>query len=421
MLRVKIQNFQSLESVDFVIDGLTVITGANNAGKSATLRAIRGLFQNSRNAKQFVRHGAAQSDVVLDLGDHTVRWEKSEKVNRYTVDGKVLDKVGAGVPPEVAALGVMPVKVGDLILWPQIADQFTGQVFLVDQPGSVVAEAISDTERVAKLNGALRASESDRRTVQQTLKIRRQDLNHAQDRVQRYAGLDNVLARVTHLETDQRGLAVQESQINILRSLLVRYRDIVSRRDSLAGILTVSLPDPTSVANSRKNYLALSGWVSQVGQTRRVVQSLSGVNLVLVPQPPNPDKDIPWLESVAIRWARHQRVVAGLRGMPQSVPVAPVWDKTLETLGATLRQLRVRVARLAPAAVIRLPDPGDLALTRSNQLVLAQWHSRSHKSRDTIQQTLEQVEGLQQQIDQISCEIQDAVGDSCPVCGRGGV
>jgi hypothetical protein len=418
MLRAKIQNFQSLESVDFVIDGLTVVTGANNAGKSAVMRAIRGLFQNSRNAKQFVRHGASQSDVLLDLGDHTVRWEKSEKINRYTVDGKVLDKVGAGVPPEVSALGVQPVRVGDLTLWPQIADQFTGQMFLIDQPGSVVAEAISDTERVAKLNGALRSAESDRRSVQQTLKVRQQDLLKSNALVERFVGLDAVLTRVAHVETLQASLQGTKSRIDAVTGLLTRLTEIQSRLASLLGATRIALPDPTNVANTRRAMLIHAGWSQRSLENKRVLGRLAGVRHVLMPLTPSPSQDISWMVPSVQGLRRHQKLVSGLFGVEfVSFPEPPIWDAGLVKLAQRLKTAQQRIARLHLGTLVSIPEPLNLA-SRADHLVLSSWNERVRTLCSQSQDTLTQVENAQQQVDQLSCEIQDLVGDSCPVCGR---
>lgn len=39
--RIRIRNFRSIESLDLALDDTTVFIGANNAGKSAVLDAVR--------------------------------------------------------------------------------------------------------------------------------------------------------------------------------------------------------------------------------------------------------------------------------------------------------------------------------------------------------------------------------------------
>ena len=183
-IQVRVRNFQSIEDATISIDGFTVITGSNNGGKSALMRAVRGVFTNAPSGP-LVRRGTAHLTVDLDLGDgNTITWikgwnkpdQKGGTVNRYMLNGKELDNVGRGCPEEVLNLGIHSLQAGaEKALWPQIADQFTGTLFLVGSPGSVTAEAIADVERVGKLANALKMAESDQRAVASVLKLRRKD------------------------------------------------------------------------------------------------------------------------------------------------------------------------------------------------------------------------------------------------------
>jgi energy-coupling factor transporter ATP-binding protein EcfA2 len=144
---VRVKNFQSIKDAELKISGLTVITGPNNSGKTAFLRAIRGLFTNAPSGP-LVRQGEQNLSVYMMFDDgNSVFWEKG-KVNQYTVNGKTLSSVGRGVPPEVEALGVREISAGSEKIWPQVARQFDGTLFLVDRPGATMAEALSDVERV---------------------------------------------------------------------------------------------------------------------------------------------------------------------------------------------------------------------------------------------------------------------------------
>ena len=252
--RVRVRNFQSIKDATIRVSGLTVITGPNNSGKTAMLRAVRGAFTNAP-AGPLVRKGEAHLSVDLSFDDgHTLTWEKgSEKpegkgkaINRYVLDGKALEGVGRGVPPEVEALGVREISAGSDGLWPQIARQFDGTLFLVDRPGSVVAEALSDVERVGKLSDALRASESDRRTIASEMKVRRADMARLQERAQKFDGLDTVLEDINTV--DLRALQDMAREIASLKDLAERLRK--SREDlaPIAGFTPKSIPDSRDCA-----------------------------------------------------------------------------------------------------------------------------------------------------------------------------
>ena len=220
-VQVRVKDFQSIKDATVTIDGLTVVTGANNSGKTAFMRAIRGVFTNAPPGP-LVRHGCAHLSVTLTFDDGTtILWEKGwekpgrkgKTVNRYTINGKQIATVGRGVPPEVEALGVREIQAASDRVWPQIAQQFDGTLFLVNRPGSAVAEALSDVERVGALSTALKASEKDRRAVNAELKVRRKDVETHKVAAEKYDGLDVVGDQIRRLSGDLKSIQQKEQDI----------------------------------------------------------------------------------------------------------------------------------------------------------------------------------------------------------------
>jgi energy-coupling factor transporter ATP-binding protein EcfA2 len=245
---VRIRNVQSIRDATLRVEGFTVVTGPNNSGKTASQRAVRGVFTNA-SPGPLVRHGESHLTVDLTFGDgRTVKWEKGEKVNRYTVDGKVLSTVGRGAPAEVTALGVGEVKAGSDRLWPQIAEQFGGVLFLVDRPGSVVAEALSDVDKVGRFTEALRLAESDRRSVGAELKVRRADLLAAE---QELAGFDALPAATLRVELAEQALADAESagaDLGVLHDLYARKQAANQEISHLSAAPVGVVPTPDEVS-----------------------------------------------------------------------------------------------------------------------------------------------------------------------------
>ncbi len=246
-VHVRIQNFQSIEDASIEVDGFTVVTGPNNSGKSALMRAIRGVFTNAP-AGALVRHGTSHLTVDLAFEDGVVRWEKGKKLNRYTVNGKVLDNVGRGVPSEVAEMGLQEIKAASDRLWPQIAEQFGGVLFLVDRPGSVVAEALSDVERVGKLSDALRLSESDRRSTTSELKIRRKDALELAEEEAAFEGLDEVAVVIGALSEAEKELVFVEMEVQEFSRLKQRLEASRSVVSSLEGFDPEALPEASAAS-----------------------------------------------------------------------------------------------------------------------------------------------------------------------------
>lgn len=278
-VQVRIKNFQSIKSSTIDIDGLTVVTGPNNSGKTALMRAIRGVFQNTPGTS-FVRHGATKSSVELSFSDgRSVRWEKGPKMKpTYYIDGSTKAiHPGRGVPEQLREFGVESIKAGDQQVWPQVASQFTGQVFLLDQPGSVLAEAVANVDRVGKLNTALKLSEKDGRTTTGELKIRRADRDKHEDDLARYDGLDDALTSVAKAEERQREARLVHKAVSDLKEQeqhLSEWRQAVSQ---LEGVGAVDLPEEQGPAGQfHEELLLLKALSNSLDQSQAVVEKLGG-------------------------------------------------------------------------------------------------------------------------------------------------
>jgi DNA repair exonuclease SbcCD ATPase subunit len=284
-VQVHIKNFQALRDTGLEIKGFTAITGPNNSGKTALMRAIRGAFQNTPGTT-FVRHGATDMEVSLSFSDgRSVVWKKGTAARSkptYILDGGKPIHPGRSVPDEVRALGVVPIKVMGQDVWPTLAPQFTGQVFLLDQPGSSLAEAVADVDRVSKLNGALRSSDRDLRATVSRLKVRREDQDRLADELQAFDGLDAIAAVVDAIELDQ-GRATRLSRaidrMNAYKGRLVQSRAEVAR---LGRIEDVNLPSATEAQALADELESLTRLQRRLSAWRDVATSLEGVEQVEV-------------------------------------------------------------------------------------------------------------------------------------------
>ena len=339
MIKVRIQNFQSIEDAEVEIDGFTVITGPNNSGKSAVMRAIRGVFTNAP-AGPLVRHGAKNLSVGIAFPDGTdLLWEKGGKVNRYTLNGKELNGVGRGVPPEIAALGVAEIKAGSDRLWPQIAEQFTGSLFLVNRPGSVVAEALSDVDRVGTLTEALRLAESDRRSCSSELKVRRKDLQSHREQAAFYEGLDEVLAAVTSLEDRRTELDKDETEVTTLGALSFQWDKVSAKVRQYTGFDESVVPsvDGADEAVVLRNDLSEAMSLHhRYSEAKGVAQSTEGFDSVLSTLPAIKDQqDVTaalreeWvvLKKLSSRWGVLKTEADSYAAEIPSLPTADKADK----------------------------------------------------------------------------------------------
>lgn len=401
-ITIRVQNFQSIDDATLVVDGLTAITGGNNLGKSAFFRAVHGLCHNAPG-HSFVRHGAefCRVQVTFDDGSEVV-WEKGHRgINRYQVNGgKWLENVGRGVPEEaVKVLGIHPITAASRTFWPQVCEQFTDTMFLMapDMPGSVLAEAVADVERVGRINAALKASEKDYRSVRSTLKVRIKDQKRLLEELEPYKILDDVdlkLAQMAPAHKKIRKMRRGISELNRIQSQLEHERGVIQ---SLSGISKVVLPDPEKVTEIRKlqrQIETLEGVQERLNHEEEVIRLLSGVEEVDIPDMDVDDlrRQLQELESVQEELSALEEEV---RDHEEVLEVFE--DVNLEDLR---NERLARKAKKARDAVAKIAQELNAAKTEETRLDV-----------EVIEKERE-IEALSQFIEQ---ELGDM--EQCPVCG----
>jgi len=276
-LKVKVKNFQSIAEAELEVNGFTVVTGSNNSGKTALMRAIRGVFQNT-SGHRFVRHGEAKCEVTISDDKHSVTWEKGAKQKpKYTLDGKVMYP-GRDVPTELSCMGVVPIRCSGTEIWPQLAPQFQ-QIFLLDENGSAIAEALADVERVGKLNRALKKSNTDRKQTAGELKVRNKDKIQHENELLVFEGLDDVISQFESIEQAHALLEVEEQKIQQVKTLIVQYNDALSEVEELQGIQSIDVPDRDVVvelAAMAKDCKRLRQMVDEYNEVTEELNQLGG-------------------------------------------------------------------------------------------------------------------------------------------------
>lgn len=388
-ITVRVQNFQSIRDQTVTIAGFTVITGPNNCGKTALLRAIQGVFTNAP-AGPLVRHGASHLTVDIDFGDgNRVRWEKGEKVNRYTVNGKVLDNVGRGVPPEVAALGLSEIKAGSDRLWPNFAQQFGGVLFLVDRPGSVVAEALSDVDKVGRLTDALRAAESDKRAATADLKIRRKDVEDAKSSLEFYTGIDAVEALVDKSEIASEALRRLGDDLAKVEDLSSRLGSARATVDRLKPVGRIYVPDTRKAEDTRASLASFIDLNARLKAARMGVRLLTPISDVAVPANPT-----------AISTLRDDL-------------------REAQSLRTRLHASRKLVGSLAPIDGVALPTGAKAVAQQGIELrEVRSLRDRLTQAREGLDRLLGEIEVKQAEADAAEQEVHDLIGEhgECPIC-----
>lgn len=150
-------------------EGVTVITGPSDSGKSNVVRAMRDALYGCRGTSH-IRHGEKQASVVLESPTMWFGWEKGKKRERLSAasaDGDVYDFDRADIGD---ALHVAPVELDrGFSACLNVQSQHDAPFLLTETP-SRVAKIVGSLSGLHVLYAAQRTAQADLQTAQRAAK-----------------------------------------------------------------------------------------------------------------------------------------------------------------------------------------------------------------------------------------------------------
>lgn len=262
LTRIAIDNFQSHLSTEMEMsEGLNVITGESDQGKTAILRALKWLFFNEPRGTDFIRIGAGECRVTVETDDGViVTRERSSSRNRYVLsipgkDPQIFEGFGSKVPAEVvAALGVEPVVLDDDMSIPLNLGEQLDAPFLLGESGTVKAKAIGRICGVHIVDAAIRNVQRDIGRLQHRQRELEKNISSYEDKLASFADLPGLERSSREAEDLIAGAQEIHSRAELCRRLgeeLKHVRGQISRLEatlrSLAEIETAERELSTAV------------------------------------------------------------------------------------------------------------------------------------------------------------------------------
>jgi DNA repair protein SbcC/Rad50 len=104
--KIKLRNFQSHKNSEIEFgEGLNVIVGSSDSGKSSILRALSLVCSNKPSGESMVSHWAKEDgkvkgdmEVVLEVDGKEIIRRRGSSTNEYSFDGEVYKGMGSNVP-----------------------------------------------------------------------------------------------------------------------------------------------------------------------------------------------------------------------------------------------------------------------------------------------------------------------------------
>jgi DNA repair exonuclease SbcCD ATPase subunit len=394
-VRLSGKNLQSWAAFDVEINGLTVVTGPSDVGKSALFRALKGVLRNELPA-EWVRDGQDEPmEVTVEVDGHKISARRKRKGSTtYVIDGKDFAKLAGGMPEDLAKMKFSEVVIGDFDFDPIFGRQNSAQ-FLIDpltyKPTEVnaILGAFGGTEKLehGKKEANLRKTQKDAEARTIATQIRDSEERRAKLTDMQLIG-DQTASILIDLERDVRGLESEAhwlAETTRYRQEIVRYRQILdafvlpdiagleleyrlahfaeqaAESNAFARWLSKPIATLSSASAFWDDVRRLQGEIvalETAQKTRRQAEWLSGTAASLEVGTGWADARRLWNEIVALEntaaAGRHivstDKLKSSLSGVDTTFNEAVLlWNsiKRLEGLSALLGELKVSVERLA--------------------------------------------------------------------------
>ena len=231
--KMTIENFQShiKTTIEPAPPGqLTVITGPSDSGKTAILRALRWLFVNEPDGDSFIRASATFARVTAEYegGGVVVRHRTSGGTNRYIVNGEKFEGFGrSGVPLEVKEItGVRPVKIGDMELNLNIAEQLSGPFLGSSVSAPARAKVLGKLAGTEEIDYANRILGTDLHRRGQDEKRLAGELEELKEKIKEYDWLPEAARKIEALESIVERVKKNQAVRNRLIELVERIEQL---------------------------------------------------------------------------------------------------------------------------------------------------------------------------------------------------
>lgn len=256
--RIILDNYMShRHTVIEPAEGLTVLIGPNNCGKSAVIHALEMICYNAEAADFAIRHGAKKATVTIETEDasgarHTIVWWRKKQTCGYIIDGREISGVGRALPDDLHDHLRMPrIESADKPFYLHFGLQ-KDPIFLLNDSAGRAAQffaSSSDADKLLEMQRLHASKTSDRKREKLRLDG---EIKKLDESLAALAPLDDLKPRVSAAERQHEALCALAEQIKELDQATGEFaksqsdeRDWYARHRALSALRT-----PPDLANT---------------------------------------------------------------------------------------------------------------------------------------------------------------------------
>lgn len=232
-----VDNFQSHKHSEFnFVEGVNVIQGSSNTGKSAIIRALQWVILNQPRGTSFKRHCVEDSDVLQvsvsnDLGAKVKRYRK-KTANAYLLQTEEqeikFEALRTDVPKEIkTALGLDEIN---------IQSQFTPHFLLADTAGEV-ARTLNTYTGLEIIDKVLKAATGNSMKISNIISSLETQIETQNETINSYTTIEQLLELKQKLNTLLQTYETNCQTYNDIDSLLISIEKLFPFVDELKKII----------------------------------------------------------------------------------------------------------------------------------------------------------------------------------------
>lgn len=243
--KVILINFQSHKYSEIEFNnGLNIVVGPSDSGKTAILRGIRWALFNEPSGDYFIREGENECsvEIVFNEGTKVKRYRSRSKNIYYLYDNlnneMKFEGFGTNVPEEIInATGIKKILLdSDTSKSINLSEQLEG-AFLLSERASTRANSIGRLVGVNIIDDALRDSLRDIRNLSSNKKHVEDKILELENELKGYDYLDQVEKQVNNLELIRNNIYEKRELLSTYKRLLDRHKLILNEKEPLINSL----------------------------------------------------------------------------------------------------------------------------------------------------------------------------------------
>ena len=409
-------------------EGLTVLVGPNNCGKSAIVTALQILCHND-NSTYVLRHGAKECRIIAETTEgHRIEWiRKRNGSPSYKINGKEFDRLNkkdSGAWDELRKTLRLPRVEFDNSKFDVHIGEQRNPVFLLGDKGKGAAQffaSSSDAIRIVEMQDLYKKQTAENKRERKRLAAQQTQVSQALECLESVPAVDEQLGK---FEKQYTVLKADEAKIEQLDKVLAELtkRQTDAKRFAAIDEALQDLPQPPQLSNPIPLQKLVQQIKAQQASIRRS-ELLRKVFSALVKPPQFNDP------------ARLQQLVQEIKTQQNSIRRAESLHAALKPLAKppvlgdatalkskvdSIRKHQNVVTRLAAVQTIlsglqQPPETKDESVSNFAKCVVD-----LRTELETCRELKQKLQKTQQQLGLVESEIEQWVADnpSCPTCGN---